>query len=285
MTKWAAVIGSPIAHSLSPILHQTAFRLVGLDWDYRRYEVDIHSLGPFMEQLDEDCVGLSVTMPCKNVITQYADTTESLAKAVGASNTLVVAAGMRACFNTDVHGIVQAIVSSYEQPLVEIAAANRSDGASAVILGTGATASSALAALLTLGVTKVSVVGRTFTGPHNVLMAANRLKVGFDPVPWKKEDQVIDACEAARIIVSTVPGSVTAPFANRVRVNSNQRLLDVDYSHGDTTIVRAFASEGAKVISPLAMLVHQGLAQVKLMSGREAPFEPVYEAVTRAANV
>lgn len=284
MGKWAAVIGSPIAHSLSPVLYRTAYSLVGLDWGYRRFEVTAESLPEFLSGLDPDCAGLSVTMPCKHALLSQADTVEGLAKAVGAANTLVIAGGLRAAFNTDVHGIVEAVRNTYDIPLPELRAKHQRHEAQAVILGTGATAASALAAVTTLGFSRVTIVGRNFQGPRNVLMAAGRLKVDFDPLYWKHASTVLQTCQSADLIVSTVPDSVSSTLASVVDPRSDQRILDVTYARGDTALAREFRRAGASVASPLAMLVHQGLAQLKLMSGKEAPFGPVYRAVAEAAG-
>lgn len=284
MSTWAAVIGSPIAHSLSPVLHRTAYSLVELDWGYRRFEVTAESLPGFLSDLDSECAGLSVTMPCKHALLEQADTVEGLAKAVGAANTLVIAGGLRAAFNTDVHGIVEALRDTYDQQLPDLRERHQQREASAVILGTGATASSALAALTTLGFTRVTVVGRNFQGPRGVLMAAGRLKVAFKPIYWKHEQAVLQACQEAEVIVSTVPDAVSGAVAHALAPRADQRVLDVTYARGDTALAQAFRRVGAPVASPLAMLVHQGLAQLKLMSGKEAPFDPVYRAVIKAAH-
>ena len=90
MTMWAAVIGSPIAHSLSPVIHRAAWEQLGIDgWEYRRAEVTEESLPPFIGQLDESFCGLSVTMPCKQAVMPLLDAIDPLASAVGAVNTVV----------------------------------------------------------------------------------------------------------------------------------------------------------------------------------------------------
>ena len=110
MTMWAAVIGSPIAHSLSPVIHRAAWEQLRIDgWEYRRAEVTEESLPTFIGQLDESFRGLSVTMPCKQAVMPLLDAIDPLASAVGAVNTVVPSAGMLAGFNTDVTGIASAI--------------------------------------------------------------------------------------------------------------------------------------------------------------------------------
>ena len=111
---WAAVIGSPIAHSLSPVIHRAAWERLGLagDWEYRSAEVDRGGLGAFIVGLDPQCRGLSVTMPCKQAVMPLMDVVDPLAAAVGAVNTVVPGAGVLTGFNTDVHGITTAIAEA-----------------------------------------------------------------------------------------------------------------------------------------------------------------------------
>ena len=111
---WAAVIGSPIAHSLSPVIHRAAWERLGLagDWEYRSAEVDRGGLGAFIAGLDPQCRGLSVTMPCKQAVMPLMDVVDPLAAAVGAMNTVVPGAGVLTGFNTDVHGITAAIAEA-----------------------------------------------------------------------------------------------------------------------------------------------------------------------------
>lgn len=283
MTVWAAVIGNPIEHSLSPVLHREAYRLAGLEWEYHRFQVDAEQLPLFLENLEPGCAGLSVTMPCKRAVVQNADVVDGLAKLVGAGNTLVPAAGMWGAFNTDVHGIVETVRTSAGKTLEETAASNRLQRSRAVILGTGATASSALAAVATLGYTEITVVGRNFEGPGSVTLAGNRLGVSFTAVKWQREDLLEQAMNAADLVISTVPADISAMAAAVWVPGKDQKLLDVTY--GETSpLPGAFRAAEQTVLDPLAMLTYQGLAQVKLMSGKEVPFAPVYRAVVEAAR-
>lgn len=278
MGRWAAVIGSPITHSLSPVLHRAAYSLLGLDWAFRTADVDVAALPAYVGALDSDCVGLAVTMPNKQAILPLLDSVDGLAKAVGAANTCVISGGLTAGFNTDVHGIVETIRDASEgRPL------RAGEGKRALLLGTKATASSALAAATTLGYQQVTVVGRDFSGQGNILLAAGRLGVSFDPLLWKHRAQVTKACRDADLVISTIPPAATADLAHSLEVRPEQTLLDVTYANGVTPLSGAFSSAGATVLSPLSMLTYQGLAQVKLWSGLEAPFKPVYRAVREAA--
>ncbi len=260
---WAAVIGSPIAHSLSPVIHRAAWERLGLagDWEYRSAEVDRGGLGAFIAGLDPQCRGLSVTMPCKQAVMQLMDVVDPLAAAVGAVNTVVPGAGVLTGFNTDVHGITTAIAEAR-------AARGLGPARSACVLGARATASSALAALGALGVTRTTVVARRFSGPGSVVAAAARMGVGIDQVLIGDTARAGVAL-AADIVVSTLPAGAADPLAALVRPGGHQCLLDVVYAPRDTALRRAFEAGGAVIAEGTEMLIHQGAQQVRLMTGRD----------------
>lgn len=260
---WAAVIGSPIAHSLSPVIHRAAWERLGLagDWEYRSAEVDRGGLGAFIAGLDPQCRGLSVTMPCKQAVMPLMDVVDPLAAAVGAVNTVVPGAGVLTGFNTDVHGITTAIAEAR-------AARGLGPARSACVLGARATASSALAALGALGVTRTTVVARRFSGPGSVVAAAARMGVGIDQVLIGDTARA-GAALAADIVVSTLPAGAADPLAALVRPGGHQCLLDVVYAPRDTALRRAFEAGGAVIAEGTEMLIHQGAQQVRLMTGRD----------------
>ena len=159
---WACVIGKPIEHSLSPVLHKTAYQLLGLDWGFRRFEVDQDAVPDFIGNLPSDCVGICVTMPCKRVILGQVDSVESMAKALGVANTVVNQGGLKAAFNTDVRGIEEAL-----RPYLTSHPEGRP-----LILGNGATACSALASLATLGYRDIAIAARNLAGASGAFTTA-----------------------------------------------------------------------------------------------------------------
>lgn len=262
MTMWAAVIGSPIAHSLSPVIHRAAWQQLGIDgWEYRRAEVIEESLPTFIGQLDESFRGLSVTMPCKQAVMPLLDAIDPLASAVGAVNTVVPSAGMLAGFNTDVTGIASAIRRACSRSGVPVPS-------SALVLGARATASSALAALGELGITTTTVAARRFGGPGSVISAASRLGVSVEQVMWSDVSAVASAAARADVLISTLPAGVADAIASRLAPREGQILLDVIYSPRDTALRTTFEKAGGVVAEGTDMLVYQGAAQVQLMTGR-----------------
>ena len=270
---WAAVIGSPIEHSLSPVIHRAAWAQLGIDgWEYHRLEQDTDSLPGFIAGLGADCAGLSVTMPCKQAVMPLLDVIDPLASAVGAVNTVVPSSGVLAGFNTDVTGIASAVRRACSM-------AGCSAPSSALVLGARATASSALAALGELGITSSTVAARRFGGPGSVVVAASRLGVTIEQVLWSDAEAVDRAASSADLVISTLPASAADPLAERLRVREGQILLDVVYSPRDTALRRAFENAGGVVAEGTDMLIFQAGAQVQLMTGRSPDTGVMREAL------
>lgn len=270
---WAAVIGSPIEHSLSPVIHRAAWAQLGIDgWEYHRLEQDTDSLPGFIAGLGADCAGLSVTMPCKQAVMPLLDVIDPLASAVGAVNTVVPSSGVLAGFNTDVTGIASAVRRA-------CSLAGCSTPSSALVLGARATASSALAALGELGITSSTVAARRFGGPGSVVAAASRLGVTIEQILWSDSEAVDRAASSADLVISTLPASAADPLAERLRVREGQILLDVVYSPRDTALRRAFENAGGVVAEGTDMLIFQAGAQVQLMTGRSPDTGVMREAL------
>uniref|UniRef100_UPI002027E19E shikimate dehydrogenase family protein n=1 Tax=Actinotalea sp. C106 TaxID=2908644 RepID=UPI002027E19E len=201
----AAVLGHPVTHSLSPVLHGAAYAALGLEgWQYDRLDVTEEALPEVLAGLDGSWAGLSLTMPLKKTVLGLLDHVEPLAEVVGAVNTVLVQAGagdrpVLVGANTDVHGLVTA--------LGEGLAGRGVTGPvrSAVVIGAGATAASTLAALAQLGCTTAQVHVRSMARAGATMRAAHRM--GVEPQfltlePW---DRLLDAMRRADVVVSTLP--------------------------------------------------------------------------------
>jgi shikimate dehydrogenase len=271
----AAVLGSPIAHSLSPLLHRAAYQALGLgEWRYAAHEVTEATFLPFVAGLDESWRGLSLTMPLKEIAFDVAADVSPTALATGAVNTLVRRdTGEWDAHNTDVHGVVAAL-------------AETTQAGSATVLGSGATARSVLAALARLGVRRVRLAVRSAARPATLRLAAD-LGLAVETVPladWA--DIAGDGGGDAVLVLSTLPtgaGSAAAQALAGRRLSGT--LLDVVYADWPTPLARVASEAGMQVVSGLDMLVHQAGEQVRLMTGHDAPIEAMFaaarEAVTR----
>lgn len=153
VVRKAAVLGRPVAHSLSPVLHEAAFRALGLTgWTYEQIETGAEELPALVDGLGPEWVGLSVTMPGKRAALDHATEVTDRAAAVGAANTLVRVPGGWLADCTDVDGVTGALRAG--------GGYTPSPGDRAVVLGAGGTAAAAVVGLAALGVTVVSLVVR-----------------------------------------------------------------------------------------------------------------------------
>jgi len=255
----AAVLGSPVAHSLSPALHSAAYRELGLTgWSYTAIECDEQGLPGLLDSLGPDWAGLSLTMPLKRAVLPLLDYTEPLATQVGAANTVVFADGKRRGFNTDVGGIVTALRQ----------AGVTTDG-NVLVLGSGATACSALAALRMTGTDAVCVAVRALDRARPLLALADRLGMQVAPVEFGPAL----ASRRWQLLISTIPAAGAEPVAAQLRAGAlaADGVFDVIYDPWPTPLAAAASDAGATVISGLEMLVHQAAGQVELMTGRVAP--------------
>ena len=263
----AAVLGFPVAHSLSPAMHEAAYRALGLDdWTYERHECREDRFARFVAPLGPEWAGLSLTMPLKQIALTVADDVSPLAAETGAANTLVrTPRGWRA-ENTDVAGIVAALADVR--------------GGRAVVLGAGGTARAALAALREIGVDTVDVLVRDPSRARDLRSAAKRLSV-HPTVSGALSDRrrAGAAIGLADIVISTLPGGAADAL---VGVDPGATVLDVVYAPWPTPFAAAAAARGARVISGLEMLLHQGAAQVELMTGHKAPVEEMRAALDSA---
>jgi len=265
----AAVIGHPVAHSLSPVLHAAAYRALGLtDRRYQAIDVDEPDLPRFLAGLGPGWAGLSVTMPLKRAVRGLLVRESDLARDVGAVNTVLFAPDGLEGYNTDVHGIVEAIGEC------GLAPALAGERRRAVIIGGGATAASALAAVRELGCDDPIVHVRSISRSSDLAQAADRLGVELRPEPFDL-GAITTSVRAADMVISTVPAGVAdtlalsgLPDAAKDRLPA---LLDVVYDPWPTALARSWAAVGAPVVGGFVMLVHQAYGQVHLMTGRRPP--------------
>lgn len=266
------VAGRPIAHSLSPVLHRAAYDALGLDWAYDAHDVDEAALPAFLHGLGPNWRGLSLTMPLKHAVLKHCVKVSDLAQRVGVANTLVIdGAGRWSGHNTDVPGFIAAW---REAGLVPPAAAGVDFGGwQAVVLGSGATARSAVAALALAGIFRLTVLARSLerAGPLQALMAD--LGVAGEVRPLSAE---LGASRAqAELVVSTVPLAAQPEILSTLAVRDlldrgAGALFDVAYGPEPTGLVAAARAAGMRCGDGFGLLLHQAARQVELMTGCDA---------------
>ncbi len=256
------MLGAPIAHSRSPLLHAAAAEVLGLDWAYERIEATAETLPGILAGFGPEWVGVSLTMPLKRAVLPLVADHDPLVDRLGLANTLRLGDRPRLA-NTDVGGI--------QTVLRALAGAER-----AVVLGGGATAASALEALARLGVRERIVAARRPETASADLAGLFERVTGFADVDLGSAD----------LVVSTLPGGADAAVRVPSRVTGTP-LLDVAYDPWPTALGTRWAAAGGRLLHGLDMLVEQAVLQVRVFTDADPdlplPREDDVRAAMRAA--
>lgn len=248
-----AVLGSPIAHSLSPVLHRAAYAELGLDWTYDAYEVTEVELAGFVAGLSAEWRGLSLTRPLKTAALPLCDTVDASGTLVGSINTLLIEADeTRSGHNTDVAGVVAALRESHVDRVTSTA-----------VVGAGATAASALAALAELGASSAVVLARDVGRAESRLLGLGA-RLGTH-VEVRHLDEAASVAPVD-VLVSTIPAAAQSPYSAPLAGLAGV-VLDVVYDPPTTPLLTAAASAGRRPVPGFALLLHQAARQVELMTG------------------
>lgn len=280
-----AVLGKPVAHSLSPVLHNAAYRSLNLnDWLYDKHEVGEDDLDGFLKSLDPTWAGLSLTMPLKKTIQPYGVPSNLWAEELKVANTAVFdwnetvedpdwphgKPGIK-LYNTDVIGIQLA----FDHANRELGAHHGNGGTgTALIIGNGNTATSALAACCVMREIGHITVAARHPGKNAGLKSVAEKFIHavnpYDEISLSDIPSVIAAAEQATYVINTIPGhaadGVADIMAGAGTVFSGL-LLDVVYDPRPTKLMQAWRARGGKAIGGEEMLLYQALIQVLLMTG------------------
>jgi shikimate dehydrogenase len=271
LSRRCGVLGDPIAHSLSPVLHRAAYAELGLDWTYDAHRVPAGGLAAFVDGLDATWRGLSLTMPLKRealpLLVRDSDRLTDRARMAGAVNTLVLDDdGTRVGDNTDLPGAAAAIRERTSAPL-----------ASAVVLGGGATATSVGLALADLGVRSIVVAVRDEARAAATLAALR----AHPAAPNVSVTSLTGGPVAADIVVSTVPAAAqTAELVERRA--TVPVVFEALYDPWPTPLAASAIDSGRTLVGGLDLLVHQAAIQLELFTGMPAPLAVMRDAGERA---
>ena len=253
--KKFAVLGKPISHSLSPTIHRAAYEQLGLDWSYDRFEVGEGELKKFLELEGKDLDGLSLTMPLKIEAAQIADVRDALVTNLGIANTLVKQEGKLYAFNTDVFGISQSLAACWKAGVKRVS-----------ILGAGATAQSALAAVKENSPEAfVSIYVRNIASTKAIVDLAKKLGLVVAVFNLEGYGNTQD------LTINTIP-------SNDLPIQPSEQsgwLLDANYSSADEKLAGSF--DPSRVVTGESMLIWQAIAQIRIFltgdSSQELPNE------------
>jgi len=250
-----AVLGSPIEHSLSPVLHRAAYAELGLRWTYQAIDVEESELRGFIDGLDRSWRGLSLTMPLKRTVMPMLDVVDEWTRLSGVANTVVFDGAIRKGYNTDIPGAIAALQERVPGPFTE-----------AVVLGGGATAASMLLALGELGCEHARLLVREPSRAEETLEVVSRVENG----PVVEVGTLGDPVGEADLVVSTIPAAAQTEWLVR-SADPCPVVFEVTYDPWPTPLAAAALVSGRILISGLDLLINQAALQVSLMTTMPAP--------------
>ena len=244
----AGVLGSPISHSLSPLLHTTAYKYLGIEGDYRAYEVASGELVEFLQTQGKDLTCLSLTMPLKEEALSIADHVSAISRQIASGNTLSKKEDGWHLTSTDVEGFSCALEAVSDVHYEKV-----------LIIGAGATAR-AVAAACNFASTSITVVGRTEKRMESIRYAAPLAKIEF--IDW---DASLDL-DVYDLVVNTTPANTANSFISAVTAPKGV-FFEVIYNPWPTDLLNKWRQTGATYVDGLDLLIHQAISQVHIFTG------------------
>lgn len=267
----AGLIGYPVGHSLSPVMHNAAFRALGMDGRYELWETALDSLPERIESLREPGVlGGNVTVPHKQAVMPLLDEVTETARRIGAVNTVIPSDGRLTGDNTDAYGFSRSLRDVVEPETIE----------RAVVVGAGGAARAVLVSLQEAGITNVIVINRTLERAHKLVEGV--ATDGQAPIVAGGWDALDDVARSAGLIVNATPvgwHGDEMPFDREIvdSLPGNAVVMDLTYRH--TALLKAAEARGLEAIDGLPMLIHQGARSFELWTGVAPPVDVMTTAV------
>ena len=271
-TRVCGVIGDPIEHTLSPIMHNAAFKALKLDFAFLAFKVkaaDVEKAVSGMRALGIH--GLNVTMPHKSAVINYLDEVDQAAKAIGSVNTILNKDGRLFGFNTDGVGALQALRENGVEPR----------GKKVLLLGAGG-AARAIAYTLAREADELVILNRT---AKQAAELANLLKQTFDRkvvADTLSSNAIKDTLQDSDLLINATSVGMK-PNANKTPVafewlRPDLAVMDIVYNPVETKLAKDAKAAGAKVVSGFEMLIYQGAASFEIWTGHSAPVEVMRHA-------
>lgn len=275
-TAWAGVIGDPVRHSLSPLLHNAAYAALGLDWAFLALEVREGEAGRAIEGAQALGVrGLSVTMPHKEAAYVAADVRSSCAERLEAANTLVFRPGEVYADAND--GV--ALIDDLERAGFSV------EGAEVAVIGAGGAARSAVLALAEAGAAEVAVVNRSAARAQRAAALAGRVGRVASAGDLERASLVVHATPLGMAGMGDGEAGIEAAAAFGAWLSAGQLAYDLIYHPPRTPFLEAAAVRGATVRNGAGLLVHIAARQFTLYTGEAAPLEVMWDAARAAGHL
>ena len=272
-TKVVAVIGNPIEHSLSPPMHNAAYKQMGMDYVYVAFKIEKDNLSHLIESAKTmGLVGLNVTIPYKTDIIEYLDEVDDTARRINAVNTIRFKDGMAKGYNTDGTGAVKSIEKYTELKNKKV-----------LVLGAGGASKAITFTLLNHGINSLTIANRS---RDNAIQLIDNLKkqTGFDKINYVDIEQADTILEDVDIIINTTPigmyPNVDADTPIKTeKINENHVVMDIIYNPLETKLLKNAKDNGATTISGTNMLINQGITAFEIFTGKTPSYESFEKAL------
>lgn len=274
-TRIAGVIGDPVAHTLSPPMHNAAFTALGLAWVYVPFRVAPERLGDAVRAVRAlNLAGLNVTIPHKVAVLDFLDELDESARLIGAVNTIVNRDGRLIGYNTDGAGFLRSL---------RVDAGAEPRGRSVLLLGAGGAARAIGVQLALEGAARIDIANRTV---DRAKALADHLiqSVGVQARAYGLSDLGPHLVGGYDIVIHTTswgmaPEADVAPLITTEALNAKTLVCDIVYTPRETSLLRAARERGCQVLEGLGMLVHQAALAFELWTGERAPVDVMYNVL------
>ena len=273
LNKFAGIIGYPLSHTLSPSMHNFIYQKLGIDVEYKKWEISPNNLKSHIEKINnENFIGANITVPYKEKIVPLLDEIRNEAKFTGAVNTIVKNNNKLIGYNTDVYGIEQTLDIKLKNDVIN----------NAVIFGAGGAAKAAFFVLLQRGLNNLTIVNRTKSNALKMISKFNNVNCDQNIITLNEKSQIKSACLSADLIINTtilgMKGSGYEDISpiDSTFIDSNSVIFDMVYNPTKTLLIKIALERNATIIEGLNMLVYQALKSIELWTGIRPSFDDMY---------
>ena len=273
LNKFAGIIGYPLSHTLSPSMHNFIYQKLGIDVEYKKWEISPNNLKSHIEKINnENFIGANITVPYKEKIVPLLDEIRNEAKFTGAVNTIVKNNNKLIGYNTDVYGIEQTLDIKLMNDVIN----------NAVIFGAGGAAKAAFFVLLQRGLNNLTIVNRTKSNALKMISKFNNVNCDQTIITLNEKSQIKSACLSADLIINTtilgMKGSGYEDISpiDSTFIDSNSVIFDMVYNPTKTPLIKIALERNANIIEGLNMLVYQALKSIELWTGIRPSFDDMY---------
>ena len=273
LNKFAGIIGYPLSHTLSPSMHNFIYQKLGIDVEYKKWEISPNNLKSHIEKINnENFIGANITVPYKEKIVPLLDEIRNEAKFTGAVNTIVKNNNKLIGYNTDVYGIEQTLDIKLKNDVIN----------NAVIFGAGGAAKAAFFVLLQRGLNNLTIVNRTKSNALKMISKFNNVNCDQTIITLNEKSQIKSACLSADLIINTtILGMKNSGYEDispidSTFIDSNSVIFDMVYNPTKTLLIKIALERNATIIEGLNMLVYQAIKSIELWTGIRPSFDDMY---------